>query len=48
MIDVAVVIALPRAERTATVRAFDGPSRSGPEARIAGGRAYLRNLLLFL
>jgi prepilin-type N-terminal cleavage/methylation domain-containing protein len=48
MLDVAVVIALPRAERTSTVRAFDGPSRSGPEARIAGGRAYLRNLLLFL
>lgn len=48
MIDVAVVIALPRAERELTVRAFDGPQRSGPEARIAGGRAYLRNLLLFL
>lgn len=48
MIDVAVVIALPRAERTSTVQALDGPRRSGPEARIAGGRAYLRNLLLFL
>lgn len=48
MIDVAVVIALPRAERTVTVQAFDGQPRSGPEARIAGGRAYLRNLLLFL
>jgi prepilin-type N-terminal cleavage/methylation domain-containing protein len=48
MIDVAVVIALPRAERELTVRAFDGPARKGPEARIAGGRAYLRNLLLFL
>ncbi len=48
MIDVAVVIALPRAERTLTVTAFDGSPRTGPEARIAGGRAYLRNLLLFL
>lgn len=48
MIDVAVVIALPRAERVSSVQAFDGPVRSGPEARIAGGRAYLRNLLLFL
>ncbi len=48
MIDVAVVIALPRAERTVSVTAFDGPARSGPEARVAGGRAYLRNLLLFL
>jgi len=48
MIDIAVVIALPRAERTITVTAFDGLPRSGPEARVAGGRAYLRNLLLFL
>lgn len=48
MIDIAVVVALPRAERTLSVTAFDGPLRSGPEARVAGGRAYLRNLLLFL
>lgn len=48
MVDIGVVLALPIAERTNTVRAFDGPERTGPEARLAGGRAYLRNLLLFL
>jgi len=48
MIDVGVVIALPRAERRTSVRVFDGPTREGPEARVVGGRAYLRNLLLFL
>jgi hypothetical protein len=48
MIDVGVAVALPRAERTLDVKAFDGPVRSGPEARVVGGRAYLRNLLLFL
>ncbi|HEY1100754.1 MAG TPA: hypothetical protein VGF99_17575, partial [Myxococcota bacterium] len=48
MLDIGVVVALPRAERQNTVRAFDGEPQTGPEARIAGGRAYLRNLLLFL
>jgi prepilin-type N-terminal cleavage/methylation domain-containing protein len=48
MLDIGVVVALPRAERTLDVTAFDGPRRSGPEARVVGGRAYLRNLLLFL
>jgi Tfp pilus assembly protein PilE len=48
MIEIGVVVVLPRAERQLTVRAFDGPLRTGPEARVVGGRAYLRNLLLFL
>lgn len=48
MLDIGVAIALPRAERTLEVKAFDGRMRSGPEARVVGGRAYLRNLLLFL
>jgi len=48
MVDIGVIVALPRAERTVTVRAFDGPARTAPEARVVGGRAYLRNLLLFL
>jgi prepilin-type N-terminal cleavage/methylation domain-containing protein len=48
MLEVGVVIALPRAERMVEVKAFDGRTRSGPEARVVGGRAYLRNLLLFL
>ncbi len=48
MIDIGVVVALPRAERSLTVRAFDGDEHTGPEARVVGGRAYLRNLLLFL
>jgi len=49
MLDVAVVVQLPRAERSQQpARAFDGALKRGPEARVAGGRAYLRNLLLFL
>ncbi|MDP2342569.1 MAG: prepilin-type N-terminal cleavage/methylation domain-containing protein [Deltaproteobacteria bacterium] len=48
MLDIAVVVALPRAERKVTVNAFDGAPRLGFEARVAGGRAYLRNQLLFL
>ena len=48
MIEVGVVVALPRAERQVTVRALDGEQRTGPEARVVGGRSYLRNLLLFL
>lgn len=47
MIDLAVVLQLPRAERSQSVRAFDGAVKTGPEARLASGRAYLRNLLLF-
>lgn len=48
MLDIGVVVALPRAERALDVAVFDGPRRTGPEARVVGGRAYLRNLLLFL
>jgi len=48
MLDIAVVVALPRAERALDVAVLDGQSRRGPEARVVGGRAYLRNLLLFL
>jgi prepilin-type N-terminal cleavage/methylation domain-containing protein len=48
MIEIGVVVALPRAERQVTVRALDGEPRTGPEARVVGGRSYLRNLLLFL
>jgi hypothetical protein len=48
MIEIGVVVALPRAERQVTVRALDGEPRTGPEARVVGGRSHLRNLLLFL
>ena len=48
MLDIAVVTALPRAESQRTVRALDGEAKVGPEARVAGGRAFLRNQLLFL
>lgn len=49
MLDIAVIIALPRAERgNVQVRAFDGTPKFGPEARVTGGRAFLRNQLLFL
>ena len=48
MVEVGVVVALPRAERQVTVVALDGAPHTGPEARVVGGRSYLRNLLLFL
>ena len=49
MLDIAVIIELPRAERPVDVIAFDGPLRRALfEGRVAGGRAYLRNQLLFL
>ncbi len=48
MLDIAVVTGLARAQTPKTVRAFDGRPRTGPECRLAGGRAFLRNQLLFL
>lgn len=48
MLDIAVIISPPSSERQGDLRAFDGPVRRANEPRLAGGRAFLRNQLLFL
>jgi hypothetical protein len=48
MLDIAVIISPPKSERQGEIRAFDGPLRRTNEPRLAGGRAFLRNQLLFL